>query len=109
MIQNNNSKETPATGNFTPEQFAGHYTSTGQTYYQNNTSGYLVKLCERKQPTALKPRLYLVQRTADGKFPFLSSLYPRVEKDTYTAEIKRVYFIVEFNQDTLNVSVIAKG
>jgi hypothetical protein len=106
MTQKNSNALESASKNFNVPNFVGTYTNSGQTYYQNNTTGLVVKVCERKEPTALKPRLYLVERTQDGRFPFLSSLYPRKESDTYTAEIGKVYFIVELVNGTLKVSAI---
>lgn len=88
---------------FVPTQFIGTYSTAGQNYYQHNSTALLIKVCERKQPTALKPRKYVMHRTADGKFQFLTSLYPGNSHDTYKAEIARVYFIVTFTQDTLTV------
>ena len=93
---------------FVPTQFIGTYSTAGLNYYQHNSTALLIKVCERKQPTALKPRKYVMHRTADGKFQFLTSLYPGNSQDTYTAEIARVYFVVNFTQDTVTVSQKSK-
>lgn len=84
------------------DKFPGQYTNQGGNYYQNSTSGILVKLCQRKEPNALKPLHYLVENTG-GKFTFLTSLYPQSEPEIYQAEINRKYYSVSFTGDTLNV------
>lgn len=93
---------------FAPANFLGNYSTAGQQYYQNNSTDLLIKICERKQPTAFKPRKYVMHRTADGKFNFLTSLYPGNDQDTYTAEIQRVYFTVNMTAESLTVTVKSK-
>jgi len=93
---------------FAPALFLGTYSKTGQQYYQHSSTDLLIKVCDRKQPTALKPRKYVMHRTADGKFNFLTSLYPGNDPDTFTAEIARVYFTVNLSADNLTVSLKSK-
>jgi hypothetical protein len=104
MYKHTTNKITPASEILQPGQFIGHYTSQGGNYYQNTTSNLLIKVCERKQPTALKPRLYVVNRTADGKFPFVSSLYPQPQQSKFTAEINRTYFNVEMTDQDIIIT-----
>lgn len=106
MTQNNTSGNNPANTNFTPDHFTGQYTPTGGNYYQNNTSGLLVKVCTRVKQEKHKPREYLMHREPDGRFTFLSSLYPQTEPDTYRAEIQRHYFTVQYTPDGLQVSPV---
>jgi hypothetical protein len=89
---------------YKPVQFHGNYTATGGNYYQHSTTSELIKVCERKQPTANKPRLYLVSKTIDGRYPFLSSLYPQPNGNTLTAEINRVYFNVELTEEQITIT-----
>lgn len=84
-------------------QFIGTYESKGGNYFQNNTNGFLIKVCERKEPTALKPRFYTLNRTDNGKFDFLTSFYPMDKTDTYKAEIRRQYFEIVYTKETLIV------
>ena len=74
--------------------FVGTYTAQSGQYFQNTKTNFLVKLCERKNPNALKPTMYLMTRDMNGKFTYLTSLYPR--QGTHLAEIKGLHFIVEF-------------
>jgi hypothetical protein len=86
------------------QRFIGNYDVTGSSgdYYQNQ-KGVLLKLCERKSTTPLKPLLYLMYRDqSSGKFAFLTSLYPD-GNGTYTAEISKRYFTVSLNTHQLNV------
>lgn len=89
---------------FTADLFTGHYNSTGGNYYQHSTTSELIKVCERKQPTANKPRLYLVSKTIEGQYPFLSSLYPQGKENMFTAEIQRKYFNIELTQEALIIT-----
>lgn len=82
--------------------FVGTYSLQGSNYYQNNTTNLLVKLCERKQPNALKPSFYLLTRNEQGKFNYLTSLYPR--HGIFVAEIKQRYFIVELKKELMTIS-----
>lgn len=82
----------------------GQYTHQGNKYYLNSTTDLLIKVCERKQPTALKPRLYIVSKTVDGKYPFISSLYPQSLDNTYTAEYSRKYFNVVMVDGSINIT-----
>lgn len=110
MQQNNTSGNNPANTNFNPAEFAGHYTPTGGSYFQNNTSGLLVKVCTRVKQEKHKPREYIMHRTPDGQFRFLTSLYPQPDPDTYRAEVQRHYFTVHYTPDGLQVSPVnSKG
>jgi hypothetical protein len=104
MYKHTSKESTFTSANCTPIQFIGQYTAQGGKYYQNSTTNLLIKVCERKQPTALKPRLYLVSKTIEGQFPFISSLYPQSKEDHYTAEINRKYFNVVMTEETINIS-----
>lgn len=74
--------------------FVGTYTAQNGQYFQNDKTHFLVKLCERKNPNALKPTMYLMTRDMNGKFSYLTSLYPR--GGTHVAEIQGLHFNVEF-------------
>lgn len=91
--------------------FTGHYRQEGESglYFINDSSGLLVKLCERKEYTPLRPQHYLMQRTNDGKFTFLTSLYPDVSQPIYTAEIQRQYFSVVIGQDGTSMTIKRKS
>lgn len=89
---------------YKPVQFSGNYTATGGNYYQHTTTSELIKVCQRKQPTANKPTLYLVSKTIDGRYPFLSSLYQQTTPNTFTAEINRVYYNVVMDTDSLTIT-----
>jgi len=84
----------PPNQNNPQHQFCGTYTAQNLQYFQNNTTNFLVKVCERKNPNALKPTMYLMTRDMNGKFTYLTSLYPR--QGIHLAEIKGLHFIVEF-------------
>lgn len=86
----------------TESNFTGTYTHAGGSYFQNTSSGILVKICTRDNPTTIKPKFYVVQRTDTGKFIYLSSLYP-VDDEQYKAEISKQYFRVIYKGATLNV------
>jgi hypothetical protein len=86
------------------DHFTGQYVATGGNYYQHTTHLHLIKVCERKTQTKNKPPLYVVSRSIDGQFPFLSSLYPQPKKDTFIAEINRIYFYVTISENTINVT-----
>ena len=104
-MQSNNNTPKPTTLNLPSVQFVGTYTPKGNGYYQNNDSNLLIKVCTRKQATVLKPVLYIVQRTEDNKYPFLTSLYPYPDKPgIYKAEIQRKYYVVNYSGETLNVN-----
>jgi len=85
--------------------FAGSYQLEGQSgdYFLNPASGLLVKVCERKEHTPLRPRLYLMHRTSEGRFQYLTGLYPLAEADTYRAELDRRYYVVTLTPDALNI------
>lgn len=86
------------------EQFPGNYTIQGSNYFQNQSNNLLIKVCTRLQETQLKPKFYLMNRTPDGKFVFLSSLYPTgILTNTYKVEIQRKYFTVIYTGSTFNV------
>ena len=84
----------PTNGNNPQTQFCGTYTAQNEQYFQNNTTNFLVKVCERKNPNALKPTKYLMTRDENGKFTYLTSLYPR--NGVNIAEMGGKYFVVEF-------------
>ena len=84
----------PPNGNNPQHQFCGTYTAQNEQYFQNNTTNFLVKVCERKNPNALKPTKYLMARSEDGKFKYLTSLYPR--NGVNIAEMGGKFFVVEF-------------
>ena len=104
MSKNSNNLPDRTSGNLNFVNFVGHYTATGSNYYQHSTTSELIKVCERKQPTAIKPRLYLVSKTIDGRFPFLSSLYPQSKENTFTAEINRIYYNVVVTDESIEVT-----
>lgn len=83
--------------------FTGQYllTGTAGNYFQNS-SGLLLKVCERKSPSPLKPLFYLMHRDEAGRFTFLTSLYPD-GSGTFTAEISRQYFTVRMDTSALTV------
>lgn len=89
---------------FTPaDLFTGHYTTEGTSgAYFKNSNGFLIKVCERKEYTPLRPRLYLMNRTDDGKFKYLTSLYP-IAPETYRAEIHGRYFSVSIGAEGFKV------
>lgn len=103
MQQNNDSGLNPANKKFQPALFVGTFTASGGKYFEN-PNGLLIKLCERKQATQVKPIYYVVTRSDSGTFTFLSSLYPTDQENTFTAEIQRQYFSVIIDQDKLIVS-----
>jgi hypothetical protein len=103
MEQKNNSGSNPANTKFQPHQFIGTFTASGGKYFENS-NGLLIKLCERKQSTQVKPIHYVVTRSDSGTFAFLSSLYPTNQQNTFTAEIQRQYFTVVLEQDKITVS-----
>lgn len=77
--------------------FAGNYTSTGKTYFQNVTSGTLIKVCTRLHHNQIKPKLYVMAYLEAKEQKFLTSLYPLAEPNTYRAEIERQYFTVFYD------------
>jgi hypothetical protein len=90
-----------------PVKFAGHFSPEGTSgAYFKNTHGLLVKVCERKEFTPLRPRLYLMHRTDDGQFRYLTSLYPMPSADMYRAEIAGRYFSVCVFPDGSAISVL---
>ena len=95
----------PTTGENPQIQFCGTYTAQNEQYFQNNTNNFLVKVCERKNPNALKPTKYLMTRDENGKFKYLTSLYPR--NGVNIAEISGKFFVVEFTFNG-NMVVTAK-
>lgn len=104
IMQKNNIPSGNKNISFTVDQFTGHYDSKGGNYYQHSTTFELIKVCERKQGTAYKPKLYIVSKTIEGKFPFISSLYPQSTSNMFTAEINRVYFNVEVTSENINIT-----
>jgi len=99
-MSKNNAFKNYASVNFIP--LCGNYTASGNNYYSSDTAGALFKVCKRKQPTD-KPELYLMRRSAQGKFVYFSSLYPR-SGNTYTAEQQHRYYIVTLTDKELIVS-----
>jgi hypothetical protein len=93
-----------STDSFDLGKLQGEYLSQGGNYYLNTSSSLLLKICERKQSTVLKPHFYIVQRTQDAKFVFISSLYPQAVPNTFVVEKNRQYFIVTKEGETLNIS-----
>jgi len=88
-------------GIFNPDLFTGQYSFTGSNYYQHQTHSHFIKLCERKILTKNKPPFYIVSKSIDKGFQFLSSLYPTKVENCYIAEINRHYFKVVKNDETL--------
>jgi hypothetical protein len=80
----------------------GDYQKEGSNYYYNQSNDFLLKVCERKQHTRLKPKIYLVNRTQDNKFNFISSLYPN-EQGNYIAEYQKIYYNVTLNETSLTI------
>lgn len=92
---------------FDVDRFAGTYNVEGESgnYFLNQDSGLLVKLCERKEFTPLRPQWYLMHRTGEH-FKYLTSLYPHPGTDqVFTAEILRSYFTVQISADRSAVTV----
>lgn len=92
---------------FDPATFTGAYRVEGESgnYFLNPDSGLLVKLCERKDYSPLRPRWYLMHRKGEA-FRYLTSLYSNPNSpDLYTAEIQRRYFTVEFSPDRSAITV----
>jgi hypothetical protein len=91
-------------GIFNSDLFVGHYNFTGSNYYQHSEhSQFIIKVCERKNQTKNKPPLYIVSKSSDKEFPFLSSLYPTQLENCFIAEINRQYFKVTRNEDSLTI------
>ena len=103
MVQKKEINSTSSSGNLQPEHFSGNYTSIGGNYFQHSELFHIVKVCERKKLTANKPPLYIVSKTIDNKFNFISSLYPLPLPNTYTAEVSRKYFKVVKTDLTLTI------
>lgn len=91
--------------NFQLADIIGEYTpdKPESPYYTNSENGLTFKLCERKEPTPLKPQYYLMQRNANG-WMYLTSLYPKT--NGYTIEIKRKYYTVILQPDKGGFRVI---
>jgi hypothetical protein len=71
-------------------------------YFFNKENDLLFKVCERKEHTRLKPKIYLVNRTQDNKFNFISSLYPN-EQGNYIAEYQKIYYNVTLTETSLTI------
>lgn len=71
----------------------GTFTSTGGNYYTNSSTGVVIKLCTRKQVTALKPAHYAMLKAETGKELYLTSFYPQ-PNGTHTAEFSGNYYSV---------------
>jgi hypothetical protein len=84
--------------------FTGQYVNQGGEYYLNQQTQLLIKICERKQPTAIKPRFYVVHRSIDNKFLFISSLYPQATENTFIAENSKQYFVVKKDGQIINIT-----
>jgi hypothetical protein len=80
----------------------GVYQKDGPNYFFNKENDLLFKVCERKEHTRLKPKIYLVNRTQDNKFNFISSLYPN-EQGNYIAEYQKIYYNVTLTETTLTI------
>jgi len=83
--------------NFKLSDFTGCYSNEiteSPKYFTNPETGLTFKLCERKEPTPLRPKYYLMQRVNGNVWNYLTSFYPKI--DCYIAEIQRNYFIVNF-------------
>lgn len=103
-MQIKNKSLNPESQNFNSDQFSGIYTEKGNGYFQNNDSSLLVKVCARNVSTPLKPRFYVMHRTNQGRFEFLTSLYPKPGKsDLFIAEIQHRYYVVNYTGDTLKI------
>jgi hypothetical protein len=86
--------------NFPLSEFHGNYTADKphSQYYTNPQTNLTFKLCERKEPTPLRPQYYLMQRLTSGAWVYLTSLYPR-SNGTYVVEIQKQYFKVLLSTD----------
>lgn len=104
MEQKKGINSTSSSGNLQPEHFSGNYTAIGGNYFQHSELFHIVKVCERKKLTANKPPLFMIYKTIEGKFHFISSLYPVPIPNTYTAEINRFYFKVDKTETSLIIS-----
>lgn len=93
---------TPAAHNI-HTALAGTYTTTGGNYYTNPDTGIVIKLCTRKQSTALKPAHYAMHRTTTGKEVYLTSFYPQAN-GTHTAECNGKYYAVVLEPDAITFS-----
>lgn len=83
--------------NFKLSDFTGCYSSEiaeSPKYFTNLQTGLTFKLCERKEPTLLRPKYYLMQRVDGNRWNYLTSFYPKTYG--YIAEIQRKYFVVKF-------------
>lgn len=104
MEQNYNNNLELSKDSFNIGLLKGQYVSEGGDYYLNQQTQLLIKLCERKQPTAFKPRFYIVHRTKDNKFIFISSLYPQDIENTYIAENSKHYFFIKKEGQSINIT-----
>jgi hypothetical protein len=102
MDKNRIIKVIPKRDNVTPAQLIGQYTAESKEYYHNTTTDLLIKVCKRNQPTRFKPKLYIVTRTIENKYIFISSLYPQ-PNGNYTAEVDKVYMNVCLSEKTLTI------
>ena len=86
--------------NFPLKQIIGRYVpdTPNSQYYKNEANDLTFKLCERKEPTPLRPQYYLMQRLTSGAWVYLTSLYPR-SNGTYVVEIQKQYFKVLLSTD----------
>jgi hypothetical protein len=92
--------------NFPLFQFSGHYVpdAPNSLYFKNTVHGVTFKLCERKEPTPLRPQYYLMQRQDSNAWVYLTSLYPN--KNGFTAEIEGHYFKVSMLPDKGGFTVL---
>jgi hypothetical protein len=84
-----------------PTLSSGHYTATGNNYYQHSETGQLIKVCTRTKNLGGKPPQYLMLHPSGRKPLFFSSLYGNGA--TYTAENSRIYYTITITGETLNV------
>lgn len=93
--------------NFPLKQIIGRYVpdTPGSQYYKNEANDLTFKLCERKEPTPLRPQYYLMQRLKGGAWVYLTSLYPR-EQGYFIIEIQRNYYKVNLATDKGGFTVL---
>lgn len=104
MEQKKEINSTSSSGNLQPEHFSGNYSSIGGSYFQHSELFHIVKVRERKKLTTNKPPLFMIYKTIEGEYKFISSLYPVPIPNTYNAEINGIYFKVIKSETSLIIS-----
>jgi hypothetical protein len=78
--------------------------------YQKNKS-YLEKqdanrlvICQRKQPTPVKPLLYILRETTPKNFEYISSLYPTEQDTVFELEYSGSKFKLHLDNTTAEIT-----